>query len=186
SSGLAEAGMIEDIKHFRAHLQAHRLVELDVLEQGEIHVTKAGADNHIASEIAEARDRSKGGGIEPAIHTTENYNRPRDIWPHRVCHSIDLAVRGDDVNRIAALRLNYGGKLPALFHAVASEWQLVNRARDEAVTRVEVRQSAITSQVVAVLHGDGRWWRTERIIIYGLGPGIGSVELQAVREAFRG
>ena len=32
SSGLAEAGMIKDIEHFRAHLQAHRLIELDVLE----------------------------------------------------------------------------------------------------------------------------------------------------------
>ena len=48
SSGLAEAGMIEEIEHFRAHLQAHLLIELDVLEYGEIHVTKAGTDNHIA------------------------------------------------------------------------------------------------------------------------------------------
>jgi hypothetical protein len=32
SSGLAEAGMIEEIEHFRAHLQAHPLIELDVLE----------------------------------------------------------------------------------------------------------------------------------------------------------
>src|ERR1043166_6119748 len=32
SSGLAEAGMIEEIEHFRAHLQAHPLIELDILE----------------------------------------------------------------------------------------------------------------------------------------------------------
>ena len=32
SSGLAEAGMIEKVEHFRAHLQAHPLTELDVLE----------------------------------------------------------------------------------------------------------------------------------------------------------
>ncbi|HEY9805662.1 MAG TPA: hypothetical protein V6D04_03790, partial [Candidatus Obscuribacterales bacterium] len=42
SSGLAEAGMIEEIEHFRPHLQAHPLIEPGVLEQGEIHVTKAG------------------------------------------------------------------------------------------------------------------------------------------------
>ena len=69
-------------------------------------------------------------------------------------YAVDGAVRGDDVDGIAALRLHDRGELPALDEPVATKRQFVYCADDEAVAGVEIRRTAVAAQVIAVLHDD--------------------------------
>ena len=75
-------------------------------------------------------------------------------------------------------------ELPALDEPVAAEGQFIYCVDDDAVARVEVRQTAVSAQVIAVLHDDALG--AERVIVERLRPGVVCVDLQALREPFAG
>ena len=83
------SGMMKSIEH-SARIASASLIELDVLSKEKSDVLKPGPINHIAAEIAEARDRSKGRGIEPAL-TLRYQHRPATSG-RSVLHPIDRAV----------------------------------------------------------------------------------------------
>src|SRR5262249_52336700 len=178
---LPEVRMVEKVEELGAELRARGLADLRILDDRKINVVEARPDDHVASQTAEARDSHKDGGIEPTVYVADDVNRTRNIGPERAGHTVDHAVGGNDVDRVAALRLDYRSELPALDVPVAFDRQFINRAQDETVARVEVRQSAVTTQVVAVLHDHSL--RAERIVVERLRERIGCVELQASRKA---
>src|SRR5262249_32659411 len=61
-------------------------------------------------------------------------------------------VAGQQGNRIATLRLNYRRELPTRNKLVFVEGQFVQPTDDEAMPGIEIRQPAVTQEVVAVLH----------------------------------
>lgn len=71
--GVPEVGMIEHVERFGAELQAHALVELCVLDQGQIAVDEVGSREHIAAKIAEvATARNDGISTRGSWHIAES------------------------------------------------------------------------------------------------------------------
>src|SRR5262249_34870635 len=99
----------------------------------------------------------------PAVDAADDLDWPGYIWPERVGHAVDRAVAGYYLDRVAALRLDDRGELPALDGLVAAKWQFVDRADDDAMSRVEIRKAQVAAQVIAVLHDDAL--QAERIIV---------------------
>src|SRR5262245_45836124 len=56
---LAEVRVVEEVEELRPELHPHPLAHLGVLDHRKIRVIEPGADDHIAPQIAEARDRCK-------------------------------------------------------------------------------------------------------------------------------
>ena len=111
-----------------------------------------GPIDHIASQIAEARDRCKYRGLEPTIYAADDRDRPCHIRAKRVGHAVNRAVGRDDVNRIATLRPEQSRRVANHRRTGCPKGQFVYGACDEAVARVEIRQTAIAAQVIAILH----------------------------------
>lgn len=89
--------MVEEVENFCAKLQAPAFVELDILEYGKVSVIKAWPDNHIASEVAEARNGSERRSVEPAIKASDNLDWPIHIGPDCVGDAVDRAAAGHDL-----------------------------------------------------------------------------------------
>ena len=117
-------------------------------------VVEGRTDHKIAAQITEARDRGKHRRIEPAIHRAKNPYGPAGIRPKRAGHTVDNAIRRDDVHGVSTLRLENHGKDPAFDAAVAVKRQGVHAADDEALPGIEVRKTSVAAQIIAILNDD--------------------------------
>ena len=71
--GVPEVRMIEHVEGFGAELQAHALVELCVLDHGQIAVDEVGSSERIAAETAKmAGARNDGISTRSSWHITES------------------------------------------------------------------------------------------------------------------
>src|SRR5262245_54940016 len=136
---LPEVRVVEKVKELGPELRAHPFPDLRILDDRSIHVVEARPDDHVAAQVPEAPDGRKDRRVEPAVYVADDIYRTGDVWPERVGHSVDGADAGNDVDRVAALRLDYRGELPTLDELVTFDRQFINRAQDEAVACVEVR-----------------------------------------------
>src|ERR1043166_1698641 len=59
SAGLPEVRMVENVESLRSQLQVSFFVKFDVLEHRDVHVIETRSNNHVATQIAEARDSRK-------------------------------------------------------------------------------------------------------------------------------
>src|SRR6202035_822481 len=158
---LPEIGRIQQIESVGSDLPSQALGELGVLDQREVHVREPWSDYDVAAQISEpsARDQYRGildvryrcgraikGRREPSLH------RSRYVGPDFAADAGQRGVGGMEIDRIPRLQLDDGAEFPAFHEAVSFERQIVDPAQDEAVPRVEVRQTTIVANVVAVLH----------------------------------
>src|SRR4051812_29312410 len=58
AAGLPEVGVVEDVEELRAELHAHVLGEVRVLDDREVHVVEARADDDVAAETPVVEDRT--------------------------------------------------------------------------------------------------------------------------------
>ena len=171
--------MIEKVEEFSAKLYTKLFTQHCVLDHRKIGVTEARSDNHIAAEITGTQHCPEHRRIKPLLDGADRRNRSGDVGPERIGDAVHSAVAGNDVDRTAALELNYRSQLPAFEKRIAVEWQIVYSVPDKPVTGVKIREPAIAAQVIAVLANNPA--RTERVVIQRLRPGIREVELQTVR-----
>jgi hypothetical protein len=115
--------VVEDVEHIGLQLNPSLAGQRQLPGNGDVRVDKARSDDDVAAQGAEPVDRRERRGIEPAIRRAENANRPDDVGPDDVGDPGQAAVAGDDVDRVAALRLNDDGDLPAARKDMAAEGQ---------------------------------------------------------------
>src|SRR5262245_28593852 len=106
---LPEVRVVENVEELSPELRAQALADLRIFGNRKIHVVEARPDDHVAAKAAEARDCRKDRGVEPAVYLADDVNRTSHIRPERIGHSVDVVDAGDDVDRVAALRLDYRG-----------------------------------------------------------------------------
>ena len=78
--GVPEVGMIEHVEGFGAELQAHALVELGVLDHGQIAVDEVGSGERIAAKIAEM-----AGGGNDGISARGSWHIAESAWNGKRC-----------------------------------------------------------------------------------------------------
>src|SRR6185369_5670669 len=104
---LAKVCMIEKIENLDPKLYADLLAQFSVLHDRTVSIVEPWPDDHIPAQAAKTRNRRKYRGIEPTIYAADDRDRSAYVRPERVGDACECAVRGYDVDRIAALRLRY-------------------------------------------------------------------------------
>jgi hypothetical protein len=66
---LSKVRMIKKVEYFRSELDANGSFKCGRLDNGKIRIVKTGPNSDIASQPAEARNRSEWGRVEPLIDT---------------------------------------------------------------------------------------------------------------------
>src|SRR6185503_7538681 len=120
----------------------------------EIGAAERRTDHGIAAERAEAGYGYQRRRIEPLVHRADDRDRSGAVGAHGVRQAVERTVARDDVERIAALRLDDGRQLPAARQRVPAERKFVGRADDESVPGVEIGPSALVGNVVTTLDGE--------------------------------
>src|SRR5262245_60631060 len=82
-SRLTEITMIKQIEDLRPELNEHSLSYLRVLDDREIRVVERRPDYHIATQVAEARDRREYRSIKPTLDGAEGFDWPGYVGPKR-------------------------------------------------------------------------------------------------------
>lgn len=78
--GVPEVGMIEHVEGFGAELHAHALVELRVLDHGQIGVDEVGSGERIATKIAEMASAGNDG-----ISARGSWHIAESAWNGKRC-----------------------------------------------------------------------------------------------------
>src|SRR5262245_17517459 len=117
----AEVRVVKEVEELGPELRSHPLAKPGVLDDRKISVIEPRPDDHVASQAAEARDRPKYRGLEPAVYAADDLDRPGYVRTERVGDAVDDAIAGNDIERVAALSLDYRGKFPALDKPAAAE-----------------------------------------------------------------
>ena len=68
-SGQSEIGSIEQIKALRTELKIHSLRDLEILEQGHIHIEEIWSNKRVAPEVAYARPNATAWYSEETART---------------------------------------------------------------------------------------------------------------------
>src|SRR5205085_9477303 len=93
SVGLAEVRVVKEVENFGAELHARLLRETRVLDDGEVRVVEAWADDDVASkapEVGRGQARvDEDRGVEPAVGGVRVCNRPGHVWTERVRHAVE-------------------------------------------------------------------------------------------------
>ena len=107
-----------------------------------------------------------------------------DVHADGVCHAVDEGGRGNDIKRASGLRSYDRSEFPSADEPVALEGQIVNGAGHEAMPDIEVGTATAAEDVRAVLNDDPL--KVSRGVVNGVGPSVGSVELEATRKTLVG
>src|SRR5262245_17129061 len=158
--------MVEKIEDVDAELHSRARTCGHVLDDRKIRVVEAWSGDGVARQVSEAVDCGERRRIEPPIDRSDDLDWSRQIRTNGVGCSVETAVAGDDVDGIAALRLDDGRKLPAARERVPLEGQFIGCSEDESVTRIEVGEPILAGKVVAVLNGVPA--RTKRVRVFRL------------------
>ena len=102
--------MVKEIKELSAKLHVKCFIDLSVLNDRKIRVTKTGPDDDVAAQVSEARHCAEHRRIEPPFDAADRRDRASYVGPERITDPIHSIVTGDDVDRTAALNLNNRGK----------------------------------------------------------------------------
>src|SRR6185369_1460547 len=172
-----QVGVVEQVEDVGTELETGSCAWLKILDDRQVGVMERRADHDVAAEIAESIHGNEHRCVEPLIHTADDAHRSGHVWTHGIRRAVETAVARDDVDRIAALRLDDCRQLPAAYQRVTGEWQFVCTAEHEPVPGVEVGQPVLIADVVAVLNGKAGG--IERVGVERLRPRIGGGELQA-------
>lgn len=177
----AKVCMIKQVEEFSPKLHPNFFAHSGVFDDGKIDVIKTRTNNHVSSQVTEARNSGEHRSVEPTLNTAGGHDRSSDIWPECVGNAVNRAVTRNNVDRTAALRLNNNRQLPSFQQPAPAQWQVIYSAEDEPVARIKIRKPAISFQIVTVLPDDSS--RAEGIVIQRFGPGIKGIELQIIRKA---
>src|SRR5262249_60507576 len=118
---LAEVRMVEEVEELHPELYLYLLTESGVLDDRKIRVIEPWSWHDVAAQSTETGHGREGRRVEPAIRVTNDIDRPGEIGSHCVCHTVDRAIAGDYVERVAALNLENCCQLPSLKKPVSPE-----------------------------------------------------------------
>src|SRR5947208_1303782 len=160
-SGLGEIRVVEEIEELGAELDGQSFPDLHVLDQGEIKVVEAGANDPVAAETP--KDRSAAPlllyrdaecrRIEPKRRVWVGHSERADLVRTARGQPSRAGGRNIQVHRIAGLERGRAGEFPALHQGGLLEGEVVAVADVEVMPRVEVRITAVVEDVGRVLDG---------------------------------
>src|ERR1700676_2069498 len=164
--------MVQNVECIYADLPVQVLGDPGILRKRDIDIGKAGTDGHVPPQVSELVANSAAAAYVSGHAAVENpgilqvshvRGVPVGCWRksrlNRACYAgpqrrrpCERSIAGVEVHWIATLQGHDCRKLPALHQAVATEGQFVDTAQNEAVSRIEVRQTTVATQVVAILY----------------------------------
>src|SRR5215468_10153628 len=163
--------MIEQVEELGPELRAARLLELERLENREIHVLEAGIAEDIPAHRAEGSGLGRNHHRSPVRgHVAAAYRQGLEVW--RLCHAL-LRQCGGQVRREAGnLRLNRAVDAAKTLRNVGDITEVAVR-NPTATTGLEV--AGVSKEIPAVGKFSGAAEIVTRVVNI---PGLGSLKVQ--------
>src|SRR6185503_10601773 len=91
-AGRSEVGVVEEVEGIRAQAQAVAVPHGQRLRDRQVRVDEAGADHHVAAQVAETIDGGERRRIEPLVHRPDDSNGAYQVGAHAVRHAVEGAA----------------------------------------------------------------------------------------------
>ncbi len=208
-SGVVEVGMVQDVVGLKPQFESDILPDFGSLRHAHVEVDEGGPVEEVSPDCCRGIERWIGKSV---VRVREEYFRPRRECGsrrrrgERITHEIgtidasyaQAITRSEHIERSSRLPREDAGQLEAFksfphgaviqVGSPVTDGQLPDRVQNAYVADVVIGIAAIESRVERVAHKvnatEGRHYRIIGVID-GVGPGVSSLHLEAVRKPLR-
>ena len=145
--------MVEHIEDVRTQPQPVALGQRHALGDRRSVLRKLGPITTLRPRVPKRGAATKGDGSNHWSTLPMMEIGPVDVGTDGVRHAVERTVARDDVEGVAALRLDDGRDLPPSGQRMSAGRELVYCAEHESMSGVEIGQTVLAGNVVTVLDG---------------------------------